>query len=253
MAGSLARRSVVKQMLGALAVGSVILTGGGCTRAVNRTAERRIREALPDAIGPARDYRVHVENAPLRSIAGKFANVSIDGDDVQFPTGLLLDRLHIDLKNVDIDTRRGKVRHIGDARFTITVSDKSLDQFLAGEAPAGENLRKTRLTFEANNMVTVTGERVTLLNVGVPFRLTGPVRVASPTRIEIDARRLVVAGLPFSTGVLRFFKQRIEASVDLRQFPVAVKLATVSTQRGSMTLSGSVDAEALLARAQAEK
>jgi hypothetical protein len=220
---------------------------------VNRTAERRIREALPEAIGPARQYQVHIENSAIRSIEGKFANVSIDGDDVQFPSGLLLDALHIDLKNVDIDTGKKRVRHIGEARFTISVSEKSLDQFLAGEAPAGESLRKVRLAFGDGNMVTVTGERVTLLNVGVPFRLSGPVRAASPTRIEIDPRRLDVIGIPFSGAVLNFFKGRIESSLDLRQFPAPVQLSSVTTERGKLILSGSIDAESLLARAQAAK
>ena len=249
----MARSHVIRRLFGAVALGALVLTGAACTRVVNRTAERKIREALPDAIGPARQYRVHIENAPLQSVAGKFANLTIDGDDVQFPTGLLLDNLHIDLKNVDIDTGGRKVRHIGDARFAMTVSDKSLDQFLAGEAPAGETIRKTRLTFADNNMVTVTGERVTLLNIGIPFRLTGPIRAASPTRVEIDPRRLVVAGIPLSGGVLSFFKNRIESSLDLRMFPVPVQLSGVTTQQGKLTLAGSIDAEALLSRAQSGK
>jgi hypothetical protein len=245
-----ARRFIAALLLCAVAIP---LAGIGCGRVINRTAERKIREALPDAIGPAREYRVHIENAPIQSVAGKFANVVIDGDQVQFPTGLLVDSLHIELKNVDIDAGRRKVRHIGDARFTIVVSENSLDQLIAGESPAGESIRKTRLTLGDNNIVTVTGERVTLLNVGVPFRLTGPIRAASPTRIEIDPRRLDVIGIPFSGGILNFFKSRIESSLDLRQLPVAVQLSRVTTQRGSITLAGSIDAEALLARTQAAK
>jgi hypothetical protein len=248
------RRSLVVRVLAvALAFAGLVASIPGCNRAINRTAERKIREALPDAIGPAREYRVHIDNAPLRTVEGKLASVSIDGDDVQFPSGLLLDNLHIDLKRVDIDTGRGSVRHIGDARFTIVVSEQSLDQFIAGEAPTGETIRKTRVSLGDNNIVTVTGERVTLLNVGVPFRLTGPIRAASPTRIEIDPRRLDVAGIPFSGRVLNFFKSRIESSLDLRQFPVPVQLSTVTTQRGRIILSGSIDADALLARAQAAR
>jgi len=246
------RIQIIRLATVVVALGGLVLAAGSCGRVVNRTAERRIREALPDAIGPARQYRVHIDNAPLRSIEGKFANVTIDGDDVQFPTGILLDSLHIELKQVDIDSRHHKVRHIGDARFTIIVSDRSLDQYLAGEAPAGETIRKTRVLFGANNIVTVSGERVTLLNVGVPFRLTGPVRAASATRIEIDPRRLVVAGIPFSGGILRFFKNRIESSLDLRQFPTPIMLTSVTTEPGRMILSGSVDGEALVARAQTE-
>lgn len=245
--------SLTNRRLALLAVCTLVFAGLACTRVINRTAERRIREALPDAIGPARGYRVHIENAPLQTIEGKVANLTIDGDDVQFPSGLVLDSLHIDLKDVDIDNGHKRVRHIGEAKFTITVSERSLDQFLAGESPAGETIRRTQLTLAENNIVTVTGERVTLLNVGIPFRLTGPIRAASPTRIEIDPRRLTVAGIPVGGIVLSFFKKRIESSLDLRQFPVPVQLSSVTTQRGRMVLSGSIDADALLARAQADR
>ena len=247
-------RSLATRVLGvALTLVALVLFVAGCSRVINRTAERKIREALPDAIGPARQYRVHIENAPLRTVEGKLANVTIDGEDVRFPTGVLLDSLHIDLKNVNVDTDRGRVRHIEDARFTIIVSEKSLDEYIAGEAPRGESIRKTRLTLGDHNYITVTGERVTLLNVGIPFSLTGPIRVVSPTRVEIDTRRLDVAGIPFSGRVLSFFKSRIESSLDLHQFPVPVQLSSVTTQRGRIILSGSIDAEALLSRAQAAR
>ena len=243
-------QSIVRSSRFGLTLACLALCCAGCTRAVNRTAERRLREALPDAIGPARQYRVHVDSAPMRSVEGRFANVTIDGDDVRFPTGLLLDNVHIDMSNVDIDAGRKRVRHIGDARFTIIVSDRSLDQFLAGESPAGETVRKARLEFGVNSVVTVVGERVTLLNVGIPFRLTGPIRIASPTRLEIDPRRLVVGGIPLSGSILSFFKNRIESSLDLRRFPAPVQLTSVSTVPGRMILSGAIDAEALLRRAR---
>lgn len=243
-------RRVIANSLVLLA--GLMVLAGGCGRAINRTAERRIREALPQAIGPAKEYRVHVENSPVRTIQGQFANITIDGDDVRFPTGLILDNLHIQLKNVNVDTRKGRVRHIGEARFAITVSENSLDEFIAGESPPGETMRKTRLTLSDNNIITVTGERVTL-GIGIPFRITGPIRVASPTRIELDPTRLTVVGIPFSGLPLKFLKNRIESSVDLNQFPVPVDLFDVKTQRGSMTLTGEIDADSLLSKAQARR
>lgn len=241
------------QMLAALALGLIAALAMGCGRAVNRTAERRIREALPALIGPAREYRVHVENAPLRTIQGKLSNVAIDGDDVQYPGGMLLDSLHIDLRDVEVDANRGRVRRIGQADLTITISERSLDEYLAGEAPAGESIRKLRIRLLDSNSVTLTGERVTLFNVGVPFRLTGPVRAATATRIQIDPRRLDVVGLPIGGPILRFFNDRIESAVDLSRMQVPVKLTGVTTSRGQMVLTGSIDAEALLAETQSAR
>ncbi len=228
----------------------VAFSAFGCGRTINRTAERKIREALPDAIGPARVYKVHIESAALRTIQGRFSDVTIEGEDVQFPTGILMDKMHIDLKNVRVDTGKGRVTEIGEAKFMMTLSEKSLDEYLAGEAPVGETFRKSRLTLGDNNNVTFSAERVIIGGIGVPFRLTGPLLLINPKRIEIDAKKLTVVGIPFTGGVLAFIKKRIESSIDLNSLPVKVYLSEVTTQRGSIMMTGTLDTQDLLRKAQ---
>lgn len=223
-----------------------IIILAGCGRTINRAAERRIRDALPDALGPARQYRVHIDNAPDRTLRGRLANVTIDGDDVQLANGMVLDQLHLDLKGVEVDTERGQLRRIQEARFVAAVGVFSLDQYFAGEAPEGEAFRKVRLTLNANQ-VTIRGERV-VLGVGVPFQLTGPVRLAGPTRIEIDPTRLTVVGIPLAGLPLRFLKSRFESAIDLSTLPFPIQLTEVRTEEGKLILTGSADTEALLRR-----
>ena len=98
---------------------------GGMRAGINRTAERRIREALPDLLGQARQYKAHVEGAAQRTIGGRLARVTIDGDDVDLSDGLLLDHLHLDLQGVDYDTGKRQVRDIREARFTATSRQKA--------------------------------------------------------------------------------------------------------------------------------
>src|ERR1044071_7102247 len=62
----------------------VTLLLAGCGRTINRAAERRIRDALPQYIGPARTWRAHVENPPERTLRGKLSQITIDGDGVEF-------------------------------------------------------------------------------------------------------------------------------------------------------------------------
>ena len=224
----------------------------GCGRAINRTAERKIREALPDAIGPARVYRVHVGNSAERTIQGRFSSVTIDGEDVRFPSGILMDSIHIELRNVLVDTGKGVVKQIGEAAFSMTLSETSLDEFIAGESPEGESIRKTRLTLGDNNLVTVEAERV-VLGIGVPFRLSGPLKLISPTRVEIDPNRLTVVGIPIGGGPLQFLKRKIESSFDLSSLPIKVYLNSVSTRKGSITFNGALDTADLLLKAQEKR
>ena len=99
-----------QRILLAALCGALLLVG--CGRTINRTAERKIRDALPDVLGPAKRYRAHVENPPERTLQGRLATITIDGDDVEVANGLLLDQLHLELKGVEIDTGRRQVRRI---------------------------------------------------------------------------------------------------------------------------------------------
>lgn len=223
----------------------VVISMAGCGRAVNRTAERRVRDMLPSVLGPARVYRVHVANSPARTAQGHLSDVIIDGDDVAFRNGLLLDQLHLELKNVDVDIRRNKVRSIGEAHFTAALTEKSLDEFLAGEAPAGETIRGTHVHLGDQNIVTISAERMTL-GVGVPFRLTGPIKLAGPAKIEIDATRMTVVGIPITGIPLKYLKRRFESAVDLTGIPFAVHLASLQTTPGKLTLSGTANTASIL-------
>ena len=233
----------------ALAVGVAALCG--CTRTVNRTAERKIRDVLPDLLGPARQYRAHIDSAPERTMAGRLAAVTIDGDDVQLPNGLVLDRLHLELKGVDVDTKAQRVRGVQETHFTATVGENSLNEFLAGEAPEGESIEKLHLTLNAGR-VTLAADRM-VLGLGVPFSFTGPLRVLTPRRIELDPTRFVVVGIPITGRPLRFLKQRFENSLDLSALPFPVQITGVATVKGQLTLSGTADVAALLRSAQASK
>jgi hypothetical protein len=233
----------------ALLAGVLALTG--CTRTVNRTAERKIRDVLPDVLGPARQYRVHVDSAPGNTVAGRIAAVTIDGDDVQLPNGLLVDQVHLELKGIDLDTKAQRVRSVREARFTMTVGENSLNEFLAGEAPEGETIQKLRLTLNSGR-VTLSAERV-VLGVGVPFRFTGPLRLLPPNRIELDPTRFEVVGIPITGKPLRFLKERFENSLNLSALPLPVQLSSVTTTQARVTLSGTADVAALLHRAQENK
>lgn len=223
----------------------------GCTRAVNRTAERKIRDVLPDVLGPARQYKAHIDSAPNRTMAGHIAAVQIDGDDVQLPNGLLLDHIHLDLKGVEVDTKAQLVRSVADAQFTATVGENSLNEFLAGEAPDGETIQKLNLTLHPGK-VTLAAERV-VLGLGVPFSFTGPLRVKPPNRIELDPTRFVVIGIPISGKPLQFLKTRFENSLDLSALPFPVEIRSLTPTQGHLTLAGKADVATLLRSAQASK
>src|SRR6266536_561516 len=83
----------------------------GCTRPINRSAERKIREALPSYIGPARVWRAHVDNSAERTLQGRLSTVTIDGEGVLLKETVPIESLHVEMHEVDVDT--GRANQIG--------------------------------------------------------------------------------------------------------------------------------------------
>lgn len=228
------------------AVAAALFVGGGCGRAVNRSAERHIRDLLPDLIGNARQYRVHVEADNGAAAVGKLESVTVDGDDIQLTNGLLIDHLHLEMKSVAADLERKHLRSIGSAKFTASLGEAALDEFLAGESPDGEpeTLRNVHIRLR-KNQVTISAERM-VLGVGIPFHASGPLRLSGPHGIELDPTRLVVVGIPITGVPLNFLKRRFESAIDLSTLPVPILLDQVRTENKTLIISGAPDVSALL-------
>jgi hypothetical protein len=237
----------LRNRLAALLLVCIVIAG--CTRAINRSAERRIRDALPQLVGPAKDYRVHVDNEPLQTVSGHLASVDIDGEDVQLSNGLLIDRLHLMLHNVDFDMRRHVVRGVGSASFDAAFGEAAVDEFLAGEAASEGTIRKPRVRFGNNHMVTLSAERVAL-GLGIPFSVTGPVEIDGPQHVNLDPHHMTVVGIPISGLPLRFLKEHFEHGLDLSSLPFPLELQAISTGPGKLTLAGSADVASVLLQAQ---
>ncbi len=216
----------------------------GCTRPINRAAERRIRDVLPTVIGLSKRYDVHVDNPPERTIAGKLAAVTITGEDVHFKNGLIVDNLNLVLSGVEVDTGTKRLKKIRRTEFTISVSEPNVNEYLVDEVMDGETLRNIRVKFY-DNVVTISGQRV-VLGIGVPFEITGPLKIAGPTLLELDASRLKIIGLPFKGKILDFLKHRMDTVADLSGFAFPMLLAEVRITPGRLILTGTANPMPLL-------
>ncbi len=250
-----AKKSGAAYRIAAILICAALFPSWGCGRAINRAAERRVRDALPNVLGPARAYRVHIDSDPDRTLRGHFARVLIDGDQVQLKSGLYFDALHLELRGVDVDTGSGRVRSIKTTAFAATSSAATVNEYLVGESFSGGKLRHVRAAFAPEGVTLsaerevvnvnppLTGKNITLF---APFQLTGPVRVAGPRRLEIDAARLHVVGITLFGAPLNFLMRRFESGFDLNALPFPVTLTGVQTGQNTITLSGTADVSGLI-------
>lgn len=212
----------------------------GCARPINRTAERHIREALPQLLGSARSYQVRVDGDPYNTVHGRLARVRIDATDLMLPSGMLLSYLHLDLHGVVYDMHRHQLVSVASSTFRAEIGQDSLNLALAGLSPPGEHIRRLNLNLYAGNTVNITGQRV-VLGVGVPFSVTGDIALASNNKVQFKPDTARIVGLPIPELVVNFLARHINSAVDLSSLNLPMDVQTVITSPRVLTLEGQVD------------
>ena len=229
------RKALVFQII------SFFLVLSGCARPVNRAVERQIRRALPDLLGSAKVYHVHVDGAPGRTISGRLSHVLIEGEDIQpVGGGPLIDQLTLNMHGVVFDTKSHQLRKMESANFKAVFGQDSLNLYLVGETADNPDLTDIRLKFGSGNLVSLMGKRVTL-GVGVPFQITGPLRITGAMRLELDPKHLSIIGIALPDRLTYFLKSHLEQAIDLSRIDLPIRVTAISAEPGKLILTGDVD------------
>jgi hypothetical protein len=214
----------------------------GCARTVNRAAERKIRDALPSYIGPARVWRAHVDNAPERTIRGRLSRVTIDGEGVELRQTILCDTLHIEMRDVVVDTGRQKLKEVGATTFAAVISEGSLNDYLRRFPPPPEERARIRRAQLRQGRIYVEATYYLLVKAW-PYTLTVEPRLASPTRLDFDPDRMTVLGLrvPLPASWLRWLARRLSEGFDFSTLPFPLRIARFTVEKGRLTVEGTAD------------
>jgi hypothetical protein len=214
----------------------------GCSRTINRTAERKVRDALPSYIGPAKVWRAHVDNPVERTLKGKLRNVTIDGEEVQLAEQIACETLHIELQDVVVDTKRQRLQSIGQATFLAVINEADLNDYLQRNPPPEEepvrikrvHLRKGAIQSEATRW---------LLGRAWPYTITAQPRLESATRLKFDPDRMTVLGhrVMLPASALRWLARRLDQGFDFSSLPFPVQISQFSVESGKIRLEGTAD------------
>jgi hypothetical protein len=218
------------------------LLSSGCGRTINRTAERKIRDVLPSYIGPARVWRAHVENPPERTIQGKLSSVVIDGEQVQLRDTILLDTLHIEMRDADFDGGRKRLKAVRETTFRAVVSEAGLNDYLRRNPPPEEEPVRIKHVYLRQGHFYVEATRW-LIGRAWPFTSSTEPRLVSPTRLDFPPERMTVMGLrvPLPASALQWFAKRLDQGFDFTTLPFPVRISRFTVEPGHITLEGTAD------------
>jgi hypothetical protein len=215
----------------------------GCGHPVQETAAHKIADALPSVLGPAAHYDVQVDGDPFALARGRARGVHIQGQDVQISPKITLDTLNADAADVSFDTRTRRLSHVGATRFTATMSQGHLTDYLAQSKPLLPGLIVTLRPSDVEARVPVT-----FLGLHTTAALSGTFApdAADPSRLDFITHGAQVGIVPLPAGLLNLAVDQLNPVVSLAGLKAPLTITRAGVDNGRLTLQGSAGLNGLV-------
>ncbi len=228
-------------------VGAGLMFAGCLDGVARRKAEDTILKMLPEFLGPAESYEVHVEGSAAQLSRGFVRSVAISGVNVTPHDLPAMAKIEASATDVRVDMKAKSVVESGPAVWRGWVNEKVATEILADKARYLQDV-KVRITREG---ITASG-RTAVKGVGPsgsalvkPSVRGGTLLWMTP--VEVSAMGV---GLPMPD----WSKQRLEPIINpvyvVPESPLNIRLTGVSTEDGLLRIEGTLDLTATKPDAQ---
>ena len=215
----------------------VVVLIAGCSGGIIRPrVEDGIRDALPDYIGPAKDYNVRCDGESTAMIGGLIKRLHIEGKDVQVDPNLLVSRLTVDMYEVHFNPTNRRLKSVESTSFEAVVTEKAVNRYI----------EKTR---ESESQLGVELQPGKILvrfvpNIGgldVLIAVAGTLSVAEGNKLNFEADKASVAHLPIPSLVANKVLDRVNPVLDMSAMKFPVTLSGISINKGSVSIKGAME------------
>lgn len=218
----------------------------GCGRAVERKAEQAVKEILPEYLGPADKYDTRVRGSVGGIVKGRLSSVHVEGKNVRLMPDFNADLLTLDLRDVEVDTKRRVLTEVGSCDFAVALSEASLNRYIRSKR---SDIRDLSISLrDRQGRITVTARPEVLGIASVPVSVTGRVQANPPHGISMDfnPERARVSIVPVPGVVLDYFSRRLNPLLDLSNLRVPVQVRRTEVREGRLVVQGIVRPEDLI-------
>jgi hypothetical protein len=234
-----------------IAAGLGLLVSAGCSRTINRAAERRIRDILPEVVGPARSWRAFVRSSPINTVRGRLGDVDIEGEDVELAGIVRCARLRLHLRQVAVDTLQGEVESIAATHFEAVVDEAAVNDYLKASPPPADEPVRIESVRLLDGRIYARGTRW-LLGRAWPFTTSVEPELVNGTRLLFDPLRISIVGVrvPLPASWLSWLARRLSDGFDFRELPFPVRIRRFEVRRGQLLIQGTADVAEILRRSR---
>ena len=227
-------------LLAALAVGPALW---GCGHPVQETAAHKIADALPSVLGPAARYDVQVDGDPFALARGRARGVHIQGQNVQLSPKVTLDTLNADAADVSFDTNTRRLSHVGATRFTATMDQAHLTDYLAQSKPLLPGLIVTLRPSDVEARIPVI-----FLGIRTTAALTGTLAPdnADPCRLDFVTHGAQIGPVPLPASLVNLALAEINPVISLTNLKAPLTITEAGVEDSHLRLQGTADLNGLV-------
>jgi len=227
-------RSVI--FLIAAAVGLIVLSAGCGERLVARRVESAVEARLPELIGPADSYDVHVSGSTAKMLSGHVRRLVMQGDGVRMRGGLRVDELTVEMLNVRFDIEKNALQGADETRFRARVSESALTRFVSARQPDLKDLR-----IELDSGAATVRTRPGLWGVSANVAMIGRFELAGANKVDFVFDRMTVAGVSMPDRVKDYVMERINPVMALPTSGFRARLESIEIRRRRLLVDGTAD------------
>lgn len=213
---------------------------GGC-KATDDRVESRIKDELSSLLGPADRYEVDVQGVDGGATSADV--VDIVGYRIRPRQGPVIDRLDIQLRDVQYDREDKRLQRAESARATAWITAADLGDFLETQ----DGIRSATVTFQAPDSAFLR-VRPDLGGLPVPpgatVEISGTIEGKGPY-LEYDVANVSAVGLKLGDWGSGRISRLINPLVDLSDLPMRLDVRTVRVEGRTLRLDAEGDATAL--------
>ena len=222
-----------KLILAILVAGLIVGCSGGIVRP---RVEKGIENALPQYIGPAKEYKVQADGSTTSMMDGLIERLHIEGREVQIDPKLLLSRILVDMSEVRYHPRTRELTSVKSTVFQAAVSESAVNRYIE-QAREGEAKLQVRLEPGKIRVEFVPS----VVGVDVLISISGRPEIAAGDKVNFVADSGSVAHLPVPSYVVNKVLDRVNPILDMALMKFPVSLKDIVVKKNEVVIKGSAD------------
>lgn len=206
-----------------LGIAAIFLAG--CSTGIIRSQiEKGIRDSLPEHIGPARKYKVHVSGSESAMMDGRINRLLIEGTGVQINDDLSVDRMSIIMDKVRFNPRTHAVKGVESTTFEAELSSETLNSFISKVKDD-----KYRVKIRLYDGKAVVDAAPGLLGIRVPVSVTGSPVIREGNKADFVADEASLSIIPLPASIINKLFKEVNPVLDMSQmkFPIIIEDITI--------------------------